>query len=104
RIIGTWQGYSFPSGPVAALAVTLVGMTYALLPHGRLRSRGKWAAGAILVAWGLTRMYLALDHPTDIVAGTILGVGASVVAFRLFTPNEVFPVMYRRGRAAYLDV
>jgi hypothetical protein len=26
------------------------------------------------------------------------------VAFRVFTPNEVFPVTYRRGRAAHLDV
>jgi hypothetical protein len=27
-----------------------------------------------------------------------------LVAFRLFTPNEVFPVTYRRGRSAHLDV
>jgi membrane-associated phospholipid phosphatase len=52
RIIGTWHDYSFPSAPVAALAVTLVGMAYALLPHGRLRSRGGgqggrfWSRGA----------------------------------------------------------
>ena len=32
RIIGPWEGLSFPSAPVAALAVTLVGMIYALLP------------------------------------------------------------------------
>src|SRR5215207_2177131 len=35
RIIGSWEGFSFPSPPVAALAVTLVGMAYALLPPGQ---------------------------------------------------------------------
>ena len=27
-----------------------------------------------------------------------------MIAFRLFTPNEVFPVTYRRGKTAHLDV
>ena len=27
-----------------------------------------------------------------------------LVAFRLFAPNEIFPVAYRRGRSAHLDV
>ena len=27
-----------------------------------------------------------------------------VTAFRFFTPNEVFPVVYRRGRTAHVDV
>jgi hypothetical protein len=37
KIIGGWAGFSMPSYPVAALAVTLVGMAYALLPAGRGR-------------------------------------------------------------------
>jgi tRNA A-37 threonylcarbamoyl transferase component Bud32 len=49
-------------------------------------------------------MYEAVDHPTDILSGLILGIGIPVIAFRVFTPNEVFPVTYRRGRAAHLDV
>jgi tRNA A-37 threonylcarbamoyl transferase component Bud32/membrane-associated phospholipid phosphatase len=104
RIIGSWEGPSFPSPPVAALAVTLVGMIYTLLPPGRPRSWGKWAAGAILLLYSFARLYEAVDHPTDILSGLILGVGIPVVAFRVFTPNEVFPVTYRRGRAAHLDV
>jgi hypothetical protein len=44
-IIGPWSGFSTPSRPVAALAVTFVGMVYSLLPHGRPRSIGKWSLG-----------------------------------------------------------
>jgi tRNA A-37 threonylcarbamoyl transferase component Bud32/membrane-associated phospholipid phosphatase len=104
RIIGRWEGLSFPSAPVAALAVTLVGMIYTLLPPGRPRSQGKWAVGIVLSALGLARMYLAVDHPSDVVAAVILGVAVPVVAFRFFVPNEVFPVTYRRAKAAHLDV
>jgi tRNA A-37 threonylcarbamoyl transferase component Bud32/membrane-associated phospholipid phosphatase len=103
-IIGSWEGLSFPSPPVAALAVTLVGIAYTLLPSGRVRSVGMWAAGGALLLFAFARLYEAVDHPTDIVSGLILGVGIPVVAFRVFTPNQVFPVSYRRGRAAHLDV
>jgi tRNA A-37 threonylcarbamoyl transferase component Bud32/membrane-associated phospholipid phosphatase len=103
-IIGSWDGFSFPSPSVAALAVTLVGMVYALLPPGRPRLRGKWAVGAILLLLALARMYLAVDNPSDLVAGVVLGVAVPVVAFRFFAPNEVFPVTYRRAKAAHLDV
>jgi membrane-associated phospholipid phosphatase len=104
RLIGSWEGFSFPSPPVAALAVTLVGMAYALLPPGQPRSWGKRAAGATLLLLALARMYLAVDHPTDLLSAVILGVGISVVAFRFFVPNEVYPVTYRRAKAAHLDV
>jgi tRNA A-37 threonylcarbamoyl transferase component Bud32 len=33
-----------------------------------------------------------------------LGVAIPVSAFRFFTPNEVFPVAYRRGNTAHVDV
>jgi tRNA A-37 threonylcarbamoyl transferase component Bud32 len=103
-IVGSWDGFSFPSPAVAALAVTLVGMAYALLPAGRPRSRGKWAAAAVVLLLVLARAYLAVDNPSDLVAGVILGVAVPVVGFRYFTPNEVFPVTYRRAKAAHLDV
>jgi tRNA A-37 threonylcarbamoyl transferase component Bud32 len=104
RIRGSWVGFSLPSRPVVALAVTLTAMTYALLPHGRMRWSGKRLAGLALAIFALVRMYLGLDHPTDILAAVILGAGIPVVAFRVFTPNDAFPVTYRKGRAAHLDV
>ena len=104
RIIGDWYGPSFPSLPVASLAVTLVGMVYTLAPPGRPRSIAKWIAGGTLFIFAFARLYEAVDHPTHILSGLILGVGIPVIAFRVFTPNDVFPVTYRRGRAAHLDV
>jgi tRNA A-37 threonylcarbamoyl transferase component Bud32 len=103
-IIGSWSGPAFPSLPVAALAVTLVGIVYSLLPPGRPRSIGKWVSGGALLLFSVARMYLAVDALTGPIGGLVLGVGIPVIAFRVFTPNEVFPVAYRRGRAAHLDV
>ena len=34
----------------------------------------------------------------------MIGITVPLVAFRLFVPNDVFPVTYRRGRTAHLDV
>jgi tRNA A-37 threonylcarbamoyl transferase component Bud32 len=104
RIIGSWRGYAFPSAPEAALAVTLVGMTYAFLPQGRPREIGKWVTGGLLALLWFARVYLAQDRITDDLAGIILGAGIPVVAFRFLIPNEVFPLTYRRARAAHLDV
>ena len=55
-------------------------------------------------AFGLARVYLAVDHPDDVLFGAALGVAIPVAAFRWFTPNEVFPVVYRRGKTAHVDV
>jgi tRNA A-37 threonylcarbamoyl transferase component Bud32 len=49
-------------------------------------------------------VYLGVDHPSDAGAGAIFGVAVAVAMFRWFAPNDVFPVTYRRGKAAHLDV
>ena len=104
EILGSWEGYSHPSAPVAALGLSLMGALYTLVPGGRWRNRAKWVAGAPIVALCAARLYLAVDHPSDILVGAVLGMAVPVVAFRLLTPNEVFPVTYRRGRTAHLDI
>jgi tRNA A-37 threonylcarbamoyl transferase component Bud32 len=104
EILGNWEGSSHPSRPVSALAVTLLGICYTLIPPGRWRTIGKWTTTSVLVLLGLSRLYLAVEHPTDFFVGVALGVGIPLVAFRLLTPNEIFPVHYGRGRAAHLDV
>jgi tRNA A-37 threonylcarbamoyl transferase component Bud32/membrane-associated phospholipid phosphatase len=103
-VIGDWEGFSHPSRPVADLAVVLLGLTYALVPHGRWRQSAKWVSGILIGSLGVSRLYLAVDHPTDVVIGVIIGVAVPLVAFRLLTPNEVFPVTFGRGKAAHLDV
>ena len=58
----------------------------------------------MIAVFGLARLYLAVDHPDDVLVGVALGVAVPIAAFRYFTPNEIFPVAYRRGRTAHVDV
>jgi len=103
-ILGPWTGFSMPSRPLAGLAVSIVGALYAVLPHGRVRDLGKGVAAVVLATVIVARMILAVEGPSAAVFGTILGVAVGLVAFRLMAPNDVFPVSYRRGKAAHLDV
>jgi tRNA A-37 threonylcarbamoyl transferase component Bud32 len=104
RILGHWQGYSLPSRPVLGLAATLIGICYSLVIPGRPREISKWITGAVIGALVIARLYAAADHPTDVLFGVIFGVSIPLVAFRWFTPNDVFPVTYHRGKAAHLDI
>ena len=104
EILGPWQGYAQPSRPVATLTLALVGVLYTLMPAGRWRNRGKWAAGIILAAVCAARLYLAVEHPTDQLTALIIGWPLAVVAFWLAVPNDAFPVSYRGGRKAHLDI
>jgi membrane-associated phospholipid phosphatase/tRNA A-37 threonylcarbamoyl transferase component Bud32 len=103
-ILAGWQGYSMPSRPLAGLAVSAVGAAYALVVVGRPRSIAKWVIGILLVSLGIARVYLGVDHPTDAGAGAIFGIAVGVAMFRWFAPNDLFPVSYRRGKAAHLDI
>jgi tRNA A-37 threonylcarbamoyl transferase component Bud32 len=82
----------------------LVSMLYVLVPQGRLRQVGKLVVGGAVAALSVSLVYLAVQWPTDVLFGAVVGVTVPLVAFRLLAPNEVFPVTYRRGRAAHLDV
>ena len=104
EVIGEWSGFSMPSLPMTVLAAFLVSTVYALLPPGHWRTIGKWAVCGLLVVTAASRLYLAQDHPTGILAGVVLGVAAPLAAFRLLTPNAVYPVRYSRARPAHLDV
>jgi tRNA A-37 threonylcarbamoyl transferase component Bud32/membrane-associated phospholipid phosphatase len=101
---GSWAGWAMPSRPVAIFAATLVGVLYTLVPVGRWRQLGKWVATGLVAAFALARVYLGVDAPTDALLGAVIGVAVSVAAYRLLVPNEIFPVTYKRGRSAHLDV
>jgi tRNA A-37 threonylcarbamoyl transferase component Bud32/membrane-associated phospholipid phosphatase len=98
-----WGGWALPS-PVMHLAATLVVVLYTLVPEGRWRQRGKLLATGVVALAGLGRIALGADAPTDVLVGVAIGVAIPLALFRLFAPNEVFPISYRRGRAAHLDV
>jgi membrane-associated phospholipid phosphatase len=103
-IIGRWAGFSMPSPPVAILAMVLMGYVYSVAPSGRPRQRAKLAMAAILVVVSFGRLYLGVDNPFDILVGLVLGITVPLVAFRLFAPNDLVPVTYKKGKTAHLDV
>ncbi len=104
EILGRWEGFSHPSRPVATLAAVLIGVVYALVPHGRWRQLAKWGIGALVLALACARVYLGVDNPFDALFGAVFGVAIPLVAFRFLVPNEVFPVTYKGGNSAHLDV
>ncbi len=102
--IGRWAGYSLPSPPVGMLAAVLVGVAYTLVPAGRARRRAKVIIALLLALLAGARLYLGVDHPSDILVGLALGIAIPLAGFRLFTPNDVVLVTYRPGKTAHLDV
>ncbi|NNF70376.1 MAG: phosphatase PAP2 family protein [Acidimicrobiia bacterium] len=103
-IIGDWDGASHPSGPVARLSVTLAAMAYTLVPTGKLRQMAFGVAGALVVALILARIYLGVDHPSDAVVAAIFSFAVLIVLFRWFAPEGAFPVTWKPGVTAHLDV
>jgi len=99
-----WTGWALPSEQVAALVVVLMGILYGLVPEGRWRKAGKRAAAGLVALVAVAHVYLGIEAPTDVLVGVAVGVAVPLLGFRLFTPNEIYPVTYRRGRSAHLDV
>jgi membrane-associated phospholipid phosphatase len=99
-----WSGWAMPSLQMTLLTAGFVAILYSLVPAGRWRNLGKWIATAVVVLVAVSRVALGVDAPSDVLVGVVLGVTVPLLAFRWFTPDEVFPVSYRRGRAAHLDV
>jgi tRNA A-37 threonylcarbamoyl transferase component Bud32 len=100
----SWGGWALPSLQVTFFATILVAILYTLVPEGRWRNTGKRVAAALVALTALGRVPLGADAPTDVLVAVAIGVTIPLLAFRWFTPSEVFPVAYRRGRSAHLDV
>ncbi len=103
-IVADWRGYSFPSRPVTELALVLTVAVLVLAPAGPWRRRAAWGAAVAVAVVVLARLATAVDHPSDVAVALALGVAAPVLVLRLATPEEAFPVSYRRGVRAHLDV
>jgi tRNA A-37 threonylcarbamoyl transferase component Bud32 len=103
-VLGPTGQLASPGLPLAMLTGRLVSMLYCLIPQGRRRQQAKAVVAAIVALVALARLYLAVDTLTSVVAAIVIGVMIPLVAFRLLCPDEVYPVTYRRGRSAHLDV
>jgi len=102
--LGDWTEFAMPSLPMGILTAILVISLYTLVPAGRLRERGKLVVAGLLGVTALSRFYLAQEGPFDVLFAVAVGVAIPLALFRMFVPNEAFPVSYRRGRTAHLDV
>jgi tRNA A-37 threonylcarbamoyl transferase component Bud32/membrane-associated phospholipid phosphatase len=100
----SWGGWAMPSVQVAFLTAGLMAVLYTLVPEGRWRNTGKWVVVGLITLVALARMALGVDAPSDVSVGVVLGVTLPLLLFRRFTPNEAYPVVYRRGRSAHLDI
>ena len=79
------SGYSFPSGHATgsmALACALV----ALLSNSRLRGLFVSIAVALVVLVGLSRLYLGVHYPSDIIAGWFLATAVVALANLVIAP------------------
>jgi tRNA A-37 threonylcarbamoyl transferase component Bud32 len=103
-IEGRWEGFVHPSWPIAAAAAVLTGAVLSLAPVGRPRRTAIVSAVVALVLYSAMETYLGVSHPSDQVMAVVLGVTIPVLGFRLFAPEEAFPVSYARGNSAHLDL
>jgi tRNA A-37 threonylcarbamoyl transferase component Bud32/membrane-associated phospholipid phosphatase len=103
-IVGRWAGFSLPSPPVGVVTILAIGICYTLVLAGRPRTIAKIVSAVVVTLFAACRVYLGVDHPFDAVVAVSLSVAILVNAFRWFTPNESFPVSYRRGKTAHLDI
>lgn len=102
--IGYWEGFAQPSRPVALLTAALVAARLTLIPRGTWRRAMKAFIVVVIVLFGLAQIYVGVDHPTDVVVAATVGVAITLLFYRVAAPEKVFPIVYRRGRSAHLDV
>jgi membrane-associated phospholipid phosphatase/tRNA A-37 threonylcarbamoyl transferase component Bud32 len=103
--LASWEGYATPSIPIGATAFLWIGVAFMLVVPGRPRFWAKIAAAVAIAITGALRIYLGVDHFTDVVFGAIVGIAIAQAGFRAFVPNDLFPVTYgARGKSAHLDV
>jgi membrane-associated phospholipid phosphatase len=103
-ILADWAGAAHPSQPVGGFAVTLAAMAYALIPHGRNRRLALLGGGMVVVAVATSRVYLGVEHPSDGFMALLFAPAVAVLTFRLFAPEAAFPITWKRGVSAHLDV
>lgn len=103
-VIGRWRGFALPSATAIVVSFTVIGVIYTMVVPGRARTIAKVVGAAIIAMFVSARLYLGVDHPFDVMVGVALGVAIPLNAFRYFVPNENFPITYRRGKTAHLDV
>ncbi len=103
-VIGEWDGFAQPSRPAGLLAAAFVAAGLTLVPAGRGRRYWWLVAVGLSAVFAYGQLYTGVEHPTDILAGATVGVAFTLLLYRLVAPEAVFPIAYRTGKTAHLDV
>ena len=103
-LIGDWAGPAQPSRPVALLTTAMMCAGWTLMPPGIWRRIWVGTTITTITVFGLAQIYVAVDHPTDILASATVGVAVTLVSYRMAAPEAVFPIAYHTGKTAHLDV
>jgi membrane-associated phospholipid phosphatase len=84
------RGPSFPSGHVIGTTALLVAIAFfSSARDARAQRYALWvaaAAGSVLM--GLSRVYLGVHWPTDVIAGAVLGAGWTFISLRSLRSDE----------------
>ena len=97
--------YAFPSLSIAALAITLIGISLVLVPRGAARRIAAWVVHGTLLVVVLAELILATDYVIPMGFSWVFAIVLAGAAFRTFVPEDVFPVTLQRGgNAAHLDL
>ena len=97
--------YAFPSLSIAALAITLIGISLVLVPRGPTRRIATWLVHGTLLVVVVAELILATDYIIPMGYSWLFAAVLAGTAFRTFVPEDVFPVTLERGgNAAHLDL
>lgn len=80
---GAASGPTFPSGHTTAATIFAACCVWAIAPRLRTRKQVVWlciGAGAYAVVVGLTRVWLGVHWPTDVIGGWLFGVSWTALA------------------------
>lgn len=85
----TATGYSFPSGHSQGAA-----SFYGSIAIYLKKKSGYIIAGIIMVLVGISRLYLGVHYPKDVIVGLIFGVLIAIITYRLFNRVKNRNLMY----------
>ena len=78
------ESFSFPSGHTTAAFAFAGAMLFAPLKSGW----GRTAAVVLAVCMGLSRLYVGVHYPTDVLGGMLVGLGCAWLAAKLWNRKQ----------------